>query len=428
MPMSLLKLKVHELKPGMYVSELDRPWLDTPFLFQGFTIRANDEIDELARHCQHVFIDIELGDAPDLVNHRPAANDVSVSVNGRSGSDSTSPPSIHMAPVVDSVKSRSRRYPDTVPMEEELVEAKQVRKRVIDIVNDIMAAAHSDGALDGVTLRAALNPMIDSILRNPDAMTWLTQLRERQSLIYQHAINCSVWTIVFGRSLGLDREVIENLAMVGLLFDVGKSRLPPGLITRRPPLSPEDNTLLKRHVEYGVEILQKTTGINQQVIAGVWAHHELFDGTGYPNGLRGTDIPAFGRMAAVVDWYESAVKPYDGRSALSSIQAIERLHGMRDKKYQAEMVDQFVQAIGVYPTGTLVELNSGEVGVVIAQNRTRRLQPKVLVIMNADKERLDAFESVDLLIQSEHRSGQELRIVSNLETGAYGINPAELYL
>ncbi|HET7673922.1 MAG TPA: HD domain-containing phosphohydrolase, partial [Gammaproteobacteria bacterium] len=401
------------------------PWLDTPFLFQGFTIRTPDEIEELARHCQYVFIDIELGDAPPRVNgNQNGAVSVSVEVEAAK----PKPGGFRMEAAVDSVKSRTARYQDTVPMEEELAEAKQVRQRVVTIVNDIMSAAHAGNAIDAVTLREALNPMVSSIVRNPDAMTWLAQLRERQSLVYQHAINCSVWMIVFGRSLGLDRDVLENLAMVGLLFDVGKSRLPPGLITRRPPLSPEDNALLKKHVDYGIEILQKTPGISQQVIAGVWSHHEFADGSGYPNGLRGTDIPAFGRMAAVVDWYASATKPYDGRPPLSSIQAIERLHGMRGKKFQAEMVDQFVQAIGVYPTGTLVELNSGEIGVVIAQNRTRRLQPKVLVIMNANKERLESFEAVDLLMQSEHRSGQELRIVSNLENGAYGINPAELYL
>lgn len=422
MPMSLLKLKVQELKPGMYVAELDRPWLDTPFLFQGFTIRSNDEIEELARHCQFVFIDVELGDAPAAFENAAAAPEAGTATTP------AAKPVFTMEAAVDSIKPRPGRYQDAVPMEEELVEAKQVRQRITAVVNDIMSAARSGNAIDGIALREALSPMVDSILRNPDAMTWLTQLRERQSLIYQHAINCSVWMIVFGRSLGLDRAVLESLAMIGLLFDVGKSRLPPGLITRTPPLAPEEDAALKRHVDYSVEILQRTPGISQQVVAGVWSHHEHFDGSGYPNGLRGTDIPVFGRMAGIVDWYEAAIKPYDGRPAISSIQAVERLHQMRDKKYQAEIVDQFVQAVGVYPTGTLVELNSGEVGVVIAQNRTRRLQPKIIIIMNANKEQMPTFEPVDLLIQSEHRSGEELRIVSSLETGAYGIDPAELYL
>jgi HD-GYP domain-containing protein (c-di-GMP phosphodiesterase class II) len=414
MPLSLVKLKVQDLKPGMYVAELDRPWLDTPFLFQGFTIRSNDEIEELGRHCQYVFIDIELGAPP--VDRPPRI------------ARPSSPKSFRAEPVVDSIKPRRGRYQDAVPMEEELVEAKQVRRRVNSVVNDIMGAARSGKMIDSVAMRDALNSMVDSVLRNPDAMAWLTQLRERQSLVYQHAINCSVWMIIFGRSMGLERSALEDLGTTGLLFDVGKSRLPPGLITRSPPLSAEDDELLKRHVDYSVEVMQKTPGLSQQVIAGVWAHHEHFDGSGYPNGLRDTDIPVFGRMAGIVDWYQAHIKPYNGTPAISSIQAIEKLHQLRGRLFQAEIVDQFVQAAGVYPTGTLVELNSGEVGVVIAQNRTRRLQPKVMVIMNQTKERLEAFESIDLLMQSEHRAGKELRIVGSLETGAYGIDPAELYL
>ncbi|HET6725620.1 MAG TPA: HD domain-containing phosphohydrolase [Gammaproteobacteria bacterium] len=422
MPLSLIKLKVQDLKPGMYVAELDRPWLDTPFLFQGFTIRSEDEIEELSRHCQYVFIDIELGAPP--VEKAPAKQ----AEAGTTSRVTSSPPPFRAPPAVDSIKPRHGRYQDALPMEEELPVAKEVRKHIASVVDDVMKAARAGNPIDSASLREALNSMIDSILRNPDAMAWLTQLRERQSLVYQHAINCAVWMIIFGRSLGLERSVLEDLSMIGMLFDIGKSRLPPGLITRTPPLSPEDESLIRRHVDYSVEILQNTPNINQQVIAGVWAHHEHFDGSGYPNGLRGSDIPVFARMAGIVDWYQATIKPYSAAPAMSSIQAIEKLHQMRGRQFQAEIVDQFVQAVGVYPTGTLVELNSGEVGVVIAQNRTRRLQPKIMIIMNKAKERLESFESIDLLMQSEHRSGEELRIVSSLESGAYGIDPAELYL
>jgi HD-GYP domain-containing protein (c-di-GMP phosphodiesterase class II) len=422
MPLSLVKLDVQDLKPGMYVAELDRPWLDTPFLFQGFTIRSRDEVDELARHCQHVYIDIELGAPP--VEAPPARPPTTAHANNRRASR----PTFRVPPAVDSIKPRRGRYRDALPMEDELPEAREVRSSIATVVDDIMGAARAGNPIDAMALKQALNSMVDSILRNPDAMAWLTRLRERQSLIYQHAINCAVWMTIFGRSLGLERAALEDLAMLGTMFDVGKSRLPPGLITRTPPLSPEDATELKRHVDYSIEIVQETPGIGQQVVAGVWSHHEHFDGSGYPNGLRGLDIPVFGRMAGIVDWYQETIKPYYAAPALSSIQAIERLHQMRGHEFQAEIVDQFVQAVGVYPTGTLVELNSGEVGVVISQNRTRRLQPKIIVIMNKSKERLEAFESIDLLMQSEHRTGDELRIVSSLESGAYGIEPSELYL
>lgn len=417
--MALIKVYVRELEQGMYVAELDRPWLQTPLPFQGFFIRDRADIEELARHCNYVYIDVN-PEARPTTPSPAAAGGITISHDR--------PALVAPAAGSEIPVPRPGRYQDAVPMEEELARARQVRQRVASVVNDIMDVARSGRAINSEVVRETVGAMIDSILRNPDAMAWLTQLRERRSPIYRHAINCSVWMIIFGRALGLDRETLEHLAMIGLLFDVGKGRLPQDLITRRQPLNPEDEALLRRHVEYGVAVLEGSAGIHPQVITGVWSHHERFDGSGYPNRLRGAEIPTFGAMAGIVDWYESSVHPYDSEIALSSIEAIEQLQQMRGTKYQPEIVDQFVQAIGLYPTGTLVELSSGEVGIIVAQNRARRLQPKVVVVTNAAKERLEAFHTIDLLMQKTHGSTKELRIVKSLQMGAYGIDPKELYL
>lgn len=413
MARTLVKVEVHDLRPGMYVAKLDRPWLDTPFLFQGFAIRGKEQLEQLAAHCEHVYIDVER----DLRQKVPAQPQRATAINLSSGVSEA-----------DIAGSQDSYYHDTRSMEKELGKARVARTQVSTLVADLVESTRAKRALDGATVRRAVAPMVESIVRNADAMAWLTQIRERRSLVYQHAINCSVWMIVFGRSMGLGRATLEDLGMIGLLFDLGKSRLPPGLITRTPPLPEKENALLKTHVKHGVAILKQMKGVSHRVQMAVMTHHERFNGSGYPNGLSGKNIPVYGRMAGLVDWYQSHVRPYDGTVALSSVQAIAQLHQMRSRLFQAELVDRFVQAIGVYPTGTLVELNSGEIGAVIAQNPSRRLQPIVMVVTNAAKKRLRTFEKQDLSVQSEHRAGttRELKIVGSCKAGAYGIDPATL--
>lgn len=157
----------------------------------------------------------------------------------------------------------------------------------------------------------------------------------------------------------------------------------------------------------------------------VKTHHERFDGTGYPHGMSGTSIPMFGRIAAIVDSYDAMTSDRSYKKAITPHQALRVLYSECNKVFQEELVEQFIQCLGVYPTGSLVELTSGEVGIVISQNRMRRLRPKIMLILDSNKVALKGFETIDL---DRKDTARQLEISKSIDPGSYGIDPREYYI
>jgi HD-GYP domain-containing protein (c-di-GMP phosphodiesterase class II) len=168
-------------------------------------------------------------------------------------------------------------------------------------------------------------------------------------------------------------------------MDVGKVRLPKELLTKSAPLTQEEAAIMRKHVAYTVEILRKTKGINEHVINIALTHHERYDGSGYPNGLVGMQTPAYGRMAAIIDCYDAMITTTPYRNAIPEHKALQNIYNLRDKAFQQELVEQFMQCMGVYPTGSLVELSSGAVAAILSQNAQQKLKPKVLLLLDENK-------------------------------------------
>ena len=186
---------------------------------------------------------------------------------------------------------------------------------------------------------------------------------------------------------------------------------------------------MKRHVEVGLEIVEKGHSVDRRVLEMVAHHHERYNGTGYPHGVSGNAIPVYGRIAGLADCYDAMITERPYAASMSSLDAIQQLRHRADVDFQAEMVDQFMQAIGAFPTGTLVELNTGEVGVVVSQNRLRRLRPAVMMVLDANKQTRTDCPMVDLALQTTADDGtQSLWIAKGLEPGAYGIDPVKYYV
>jgi HD-GYP domain-containing protein (c-di-GMP phosphodiesterase class II) len=270
--------------------------------------------------------------------------------------------------------------------------------------------------------------MVESVVENEDALSWLARMKKKDNYIHDHSIASCVWAIVFGKHLGLEKNVLQVLGLGALLMDVGKTQLPTELLIKKEDLSAEEKLLLRKHVEYGLAIAQKVEGVDSRVIEIIASHHERYNGTGYPRGLKGNEIPVFARIASIVDAYDAMTtyRPY--AQAISTYEAMRKLNDLAGVEFQAEMVEQFVQAVGVFPVGTLVELSTGEVGVVIAQNRTRRLRPQVMLLTDEEKQTRRNFKTIDLRTVLVDPGGESLCITTGLPPGAYGLNPSEYYL
>lgn len=427
-----LKLATEKLTEGMYVTELDRPWTETPFLFQGFLIKSAEEVTQLQEYCEHVFIDIERGSAP-------GDQDIGMySASGAravSGGKQSHAQGVEKRPAGDArelppapIPPPKVHYQVRADVEEEIEVAKEAHKAVSEQVWSVLDDVRLGHKAQISELKRAVVQMEESILRNPDAFMWLRRLKSKDSYTYAHCIDASVLAIAFGRQLGMPRGQIQNLALGALMFDMGKMKLPEELLSKPGRLTDEEFALMKKHVEFSVEIMRETKGVSEHAIDMAATHHERFDGSGYPNGASGGEIPLLGRVAGIVDFFDAITSDRPYAPARSPHEAIRNLYELRNTAFQDELIEQFIQTLGAYPVGTLVELSNGEAGIVIGQNRVRRLRPKVMVVLDSNKKPLEIAPTRDLIVETTADDGRPLDIVKALEPGAYGIDPDEFYL
>jgi HD-GYP domain-containing protein (c-di-GMP phosphodiesterase class II) len=399
--MELKEIPVDELKLGMYVSKLDRPWTETPFVFQGFILRSEKQIEVMKKFCRHVFVDPEKEDLSEAEAH---AGGSVASIRG------------------------TTVYKDSASLDVELPRARTAIVETTSVLRQISRDVQVGGNVDGVKVRRAAADITESVVRNPDAATLLAQLQEKSGETFNRAIHVSVMMSIFGRFLQLSHESVELLGLLGLLQDAGKIKLPRALLEKREAFTAEELALYQTHVDHSVEILNSTSGLPNDFPGLASLHHEHFDGSGYPRGLRGGAIALPGMIAAIADAFDTLVAPPPQGKHMSPSNALNVIYKGRGKQFQPALVEQFIQCVGVYPVGGAVELNTGEVGIVIAQNPLRRLQPRVMVVKDAKGNENRPYKLLDLAKEPKATPDEIYRIRRTLEYDAIKVDPRELFL
>lgn len=403
---------VEDLQPGMYISRLDRPWLETPFPIQGFLVRNASDKERLKHFCSYVYVD--------ALKSRDV-NIPSRLIRNQSVQTLSSEEQIRQ------LTGRERKlYPRTASREEELANARKQYGSIEKTFHTLLQDAQNDRKLDLPVLKKAITPMVQSIVRNPDAFIWLTHLKKMDSYTYHHAVSSAVWAVAFGRHLGLPETQLNSLATGCFLFDIGKSRLPGELLTSSRRLDDAEFELIKQHVLHSLEMMKEARGINRDILDMIRTHHERHNGSGYPLGLCGQDIPLFGRIAGIVDAYDAITSHRPYCEPVPAYEAIEAFYQWRGIDFQSELVEQFIQVVGIYPVGSLVELSDGTVGVVIAQNEHHRLKPLIMVLLDNQKQLLNEFQEVDLRQAVDDEGISTVTIAKGLRPGAYELDP-DLY-
>jgi len=559
----LQKKSAKDLKVGMFVADLDRPWMDTPFLLQGFMLETADHATQVQTHCQWVMIDPmrsvgpefehkakkeealpkrNLGEDPIVVVHRTkapkpltieqlrAANRAQSSTHfgnagagpatggdltARSGAsqtgtsalsgakggklrefalpisqrdaETTSPGattarSSGLAPARESLRRggasrepgglrkllgrlkqdvkglfssasgddynfdqydskgsaspmvRPSFIPETVQLtiyedkqavESEVGAASNAFAKTQELLQHVVEDIRAGNQMQIKVVESVIEDMVDSMVRNPDAMMWVARMREQSTVAYDHGLSVAINLVAFGRHLGFPKEQLAHVGVMGLLLDIGKIRIPRELLEKSTTLTPEEFKELKRHVLYSMEILNQTANVSPDVVEGVAQHHERMDGSGYPYGLTGKQITIYGKMSAIADTYAAITKKRPYAEPASPHDALQMLSNWSGTQFQADMVEQFIQSIGVFPVGSLVELSSGEVAVVITHNKQKRLRPKVLVVTDPDKTPRKHPSVKDLIYDV---SDNPLTIRRGLPSNSFGIDPSEYYL
>jgi HD-GYP domain-containing protein (c-di-GMP phosphodiesterase class II) len=381
---------VDDLKFGMYVAELDRPWTDTPFMFQGFVLQTEEELETLKKYCKSVTVDSERSQLAETA--------------GRS----------------------NQRHTTQVAVEGEVARAKAAHKGAQTTVREVITAVRAHKMLDASSVEQAVRGMTESVLRNPDALLLFSRLREKDDYTHSHALDVAVYMTSFGRFLQLPVEQITLLGYLGLMQDIGKLRVPDEILAKRDRLSPPELEQARKHVEHSVAILRETSGLPPELAELAALHHERLDGSGYPKGIK--EIGMLGSIAAIADTFDALTTRRPYAEAVSPSTALSMLYKWRGASFDAALVEQFIRCIGIFPLGSVVELNSGEVGIVIAQSTEKRLQPRVMVIRDAAGNPLRPQKLLDLSREPKAAKDEVYRIRRTLEYGKGAVSVESLFL
>lgn len=430
-----------DLEKGMYIAMLDRPWLETPFVFQGFEINDEAEVEQLQRFCEYVYVDTKRGHlSADQIRSLNEARDEEPFRNtpqitqemrdsgwlsrirtglARMGLKFLQPKRI---------KDESDVYQITATVRSEAQRAKAAYELTRTKYELIVGMARKHKAIQYDTVKKAVQPTVESILRNPDAMAWTVFSKKKSGKDYSRAVATSVWSVMFGRHLGFDRDALQNLAVGGLLLDIGIVGLPQDLVNTEGALTDQQFEQVRTHVNIGVEILEASKDFPKSVIEMVRCHHERADGSGYPNQLRSNKIPVNGRIAGICDSYDAMTSTNAYSSAKAAYETARKLHEMRGKEFQAEVVEQFFRTVGMFPTGSVVELSDGSVGVVLEQNRVNALRPKLMMLLDQQHKPMHPRRVLDMQkLPSKASSTGAMCIAKGHEHGAFGIDPLNCF-
>jgi putative nucleotidyltransferase with HDIG domain len=412
---------VEQLKIGMYVHALDRPWRETPFMFQGFEIRNQQQLEVLRQYCRRVTI--LRGEGP---------RDVAISREAVPGALPAWSPTQHRSLRVETEvykinnhpNARSA-YPDVTTM---LEEAEKVRDIFIEarlLVQEVLHDAKLGRSVNYLGTKRAVRSMAESIIRNPDALMCFAQLKRKDEYTALHSLRVCVLALTLGRQLGMPREQLEVLGLGALLHDIGMVKVPDEILGRPDALTPAETEMVKQHVTWGAEMLYDSRQIPGAALEIVTGHHERYDGSGYLRGLRGDQIGEFSMIGAIVDHYDAITSDRAYRGAISAHNVLMQMYEWRNTLFSAPLVEKFIQCLGIYPIGSVVETNGGEVGVVAAINRAQRLKPYVKLLYRANREPYAEMPIANLAERST-ADGRPCEIERVLEPGSTDIDPAQV--
>lgn len=387
-----IKVETAQLTIGMYVVELDRPWTDTSFLFQGFRIRQQQEIRLLQEACSYVWVDAHrsIGMLNQLAenlaqpdNLQPVIAKVEFNLEMQ-----------HAAPTWHAAREESLRILQAVKMGQEL---------------------------DVGAVKAVIKDCVESILRNPAAMLWLARIKNSDDYTAEHSLRVSILSIALGKELGLPAYQLEQIGVCGMLHDVGKIKVPSEILNKPGALTPDELRIMQSHAAEGRKLLMSNQQITPATVDVAYSHHERLDGKGYPRGLDASKIPYFAKIIAVADSYDAINSDRIYSKGKSSLESLRILFDAANSHFDEEIVGCFIRLIGIYPPGEIVELNTGEVGIIIGCAPASKLKPRVLRVLDAEKQ--PCKESIiDLSQAVRDAAGKPYRIHEVHSSGAFGID------
>jgi HD-GYP domain-containing protein (c-di-GMP phosphodiesterase class II) len=391
-----VKLHVSELRTGMYVSKLDRDWLDTPFLMQGFYIESHGDVDTVSQYCEYVWVDVT----------RKAL------AGGSSGATPDFDESNHPHPHREDIFQEHQRSTGLFG------QARSLTKSLLDEIQ-------LGGIIDTDAAKTTVNDCVQSVIRHPDALMWMTRLRSESEYTAEHCLNVCILAVAFGRHLGLSEQDLQYIGLCGLLHDVGKMRVPPQVLNKPSKLTPKEMRMMMAHTIHGRNLLLSAGNIYTGAIDVAYSHHERIDGTGYPRKLPGESLSLFSKIISIVDAYDAMTADRCYQKAKTATEALKIIYSERGKQFDERLALAFLETVGLYPPGSLVELCSGQIAVVIEANPQFRHLPVVAAILDEQKKRLSKPLIFNLALIEQGTLSKEYLVRKVHRDGSFGVSLRE---
>ena len=412
------KIKVEDLKIGMIVVDVGRSWLNHPFLTKQKRIGSTKDIQRLRDYgIREVCVegdeetDAGLGQLGEETNMFSQED-----VSAKKEKEETYFPS-----------STQGDLGQEAALRQELKIASAVQQEAHSLVRDYMQDIRAGKNIESQKVKRVVNQMIDSIFRNVEALTSLTRIKGYDEYTFVHSINVCILCLALGRHLDFGPAEMQQLGIGALMHDAGKMKVPPHILNKRGKVTEEEYEEIRKHPLYTLEVLEKAGGIPESSIMMALQHHERYNGKGYPYGLAGDQISRFGQIVAIIDVYDAITSDRCYKAGIPPYEGIKRIYEWGKSDFSPVLVEKFIQAIGIYPTGTLVQLDTNEVGIVYSINREKILRPKVLLLFKDTSWRYSKPLLVDLMQNQGESPSCQRTIVKPLDPQQLNIQ-VEKYL
>ncbi|MGK0441669.1 MAG: putative nucleotidyltransferase with HDIG domain [Pseudohongiellaceae bacterium] len=376
----------------MSVVELDRPWLESPFTVHGFKIKHLQELTQLKQLCQYVYI----------INKKAQPVDP-----------------------VGEMLSR-HKYRNTTTFEHALPQAKSAHRQAKSIIKGFFKNMRQGYSFDTTVAKKAVQQCVASVIANQEAMVWLGLLKDVDEYTPEHSLNVAVYAITLGRAEGLSPADLEILGLCGMLHDIGKTKVPIDVLNKEGALSEAEFELLKKHTSYGYEMLMSKHDVPEIAADVAHTHHERLNGRGYPQKIHGDKLSYFSRIVAIADTYDAITSTRIYSPAKTALEGLRILLGARGSHFDTDLVNTFINTVGVYPAGSVAELSTGEIGLVLPTPQANNNKPRVLVIRDSMKKTCPQ-KQLDLSQILKDRNGDPITINHLLSNGSFGIDIAHYH-
>ena len=381
------RISVEQVRVGLYIHL--EGWTDHPFLFSRFKVRNEKQVQVLrSLGMTHVLYDPAKSDQPPLPP--PAVDALPLP-----------PPAVD--PEVEAMRAAKQARREKLAAQREALG--RCDRKFCTGVATVQALLRNLFSRSGESIQQAhglVSELVDSMLGDKDVVLHLMNTKAGDESSYYHALNVTMLALIMGKEANLDVGEMRALGLGALLHDLGKEKVPSQIRLKKTPWTAAERNFYQMHVAYGLEMLQQLPDIAAAALDVVAMHHELLDGSGFPAKLKGEQIGRLARIASIANTFDNYCNPVNPAEAMTPAEALSFMFKYDKGKFDPELMQVFVRCMGVYPPGSLVQLNNGQTGLVMSVNSNRLLQPSLLIYdPDVPKEEalwLDLSEATDLSI------------------------------